>query len=71
MEGLDPDGDWRWGRPGVRAQLLDVEERELVMDFRAEGDDRSFHVLNAISPGFTCAIPLREHCWDRIEELTG
>lgn len=70
-DGLDPDGDWRWGRPGVRAQLVDVEARELVMDFRVEGDGDSFHVLNAISPGFTCAIPFREHCWDRIEELAG
>ncbi len=70
-DGLDPDDDWRWGRPGVRAQLVDVEERELVTDFRVEGDDRSFHVLNAISPGFTCAVPFREHCWDRIEELAG
>lgn len=64
--------DYReWGRPGIRAQLLDVEEKSLVMDFRVEGDDRSFHVLNAISPGFTCSIPFREYCWDRIGEWTG
>lgn len=60
-----------WGEPGIRAQLVDVEENRLVMDFRVEGDARSFHVLNAVSPGFTCCMPFAEHCFDRIEELLG
>lgn len=29
----------RWGRPGIRAQLVDKRKGELVMDFRFEGDD--------------------------------
>ena len=58
----------RWGRPGIRAQLFDVRERRLEMDFRYEGDDRSFHVLNAVSPAFTCALPLAEYLVQRIEE---
>jgi L-2-hydroxyglutarate oxidase LhgO len=57
-----------WGRPGIRAQLFDVRERRLEMDFRYEGDDRSFHVLNAVSPAFTCALPLAEYLVQRIEE---
>jgi len=55
-----------WGRPGIRAQLLDVRERRLVMDFLIESDDRSCHVLNAISPGFTCALPFAEHVLDQV-----
>ncbi len=58
----------RWGRPGIRAQLFDVRERRLEMDFRYEGDDRSFHVLNAVSPAFTCALPLAEYLVQRIDE---
>lgn len=49
-----------WGPAGIRAQLFDVRRRTLEMDFCLEGDDRSFHVLNAVSPAFTCAIPFSE-----------
>ncbi len=47
----------RWGVPGIRAQLVDMTHRRLEMDFVVEGDEKSLHVLNAVSPGFTCAIP--------------
>ena len=58
-----------WGSPGIRAQLLDITRGKLEMDFRYEGDDRSFHVLNAVSPAFTCAIPLSAHLVDQIDRL--
>lgn len=63
--------DWRWGNPGIRAQLLDVEENRLVMDFQWEADGRSLHVLNAISPAFTCAFPLAEHLMDQVDAHAG
>jgi len=50
-----------WGRPGLRAQLINVKTSDLVMDFLVEGDSKSTHVLNAISPAFTCAFPFSEH----------
>ena len=56
----------RWGKPGIRAQLVDVEKKTLVMDFLLEGDAGSMHVLNAVSPGFTCALPFAAHVCDRI-----
>jgi len=59
----------RWGKPGIRAQLFHTKERRLEMDFRVEGDDRSFHVLNAISPAFTCALPFAEFVMDEVERL--
>ncbi len=59
----------RWGRPGIRAQLLDTRTGRLEMDFRYEGDDHSFHILNAVSPAFTSALPFAEHVIDRIEAL--
>lgn len=59
---------WRWGKPGIRAQLVNVRERKLEMDFRYEGDDRSFHVLNAVSPAFTCAFPFAGHVLDQIDQ---
>lgn len=60
-------GDYtKWGRPGVRAQLMDIKKRKLEMDFVVEGDSRSMHVLNAVSPGFTCAIPFSEFVVQKI-----
>ena len=36
------------------------------MDFLLEGDADSLHVLNAVSPGFTCAFPFAAHVVDRV-----
>ena len=56
-----------WGKPGIRAQLLDTKNRKLEMDFVIEGDDRSMHVLNAVSPAFTCSLPFSRYVCDMIE----
>ena len=61
----------KWGPPGIRAQLLDTRTRKLEMDFRWEGDDRSFHVLNAVSPAFTCAFPFATYLVGEMERLLG
>ncbi len=45
---------------GIRPQLYDVRTRRLKMDFVGERTPHSLHVLNAISPGFTCALPFGE-----------
>lgn len=68
-EGVSPKDYRRWGKPGIRAQLMDLEKKTLVMDFLLEGDGRSLHVLNAVSPGFTCSIPFAAYVCDRIESL--
>ena len=67
--GVSPSHYTRWGKPGIRAQLYDIQHRRLEMDFKFEGDDKSIHVLNAVSPAFTCAIPFSEFLFDRIEGL--
>jgi len=67
--GVEPSSYRRWGRPGIRAQLLDRRTGSLVMDFLVEGDDRSLHVLNAVSPAFTCALPFADHVVGRVAEL--
>ena len=66
-EGVDIKHFRRWGQPGVRAQLLNIREKKLEMDFVLEGDERSMHILNAVSPGFTCALPFAEYVCDQIE----
>lgn len=71
VSGLTPEEFQGRTLPGIRAQLLDLREDRLVMDFLHQGDDRSFHVLNAVSPGFTCALPFARHLADRVEALAG
>lgn len=58
----------RWGKPGIRAQLVHQKTKALEMDFILEGDSDSFHVLNAVSPAFTCAIPFGEYIVDQIDQ---
>lgn len=65
--GVEPRLYRRWGQPGIRAQLIDIETKKLVMDFLIEGDGKSLHVLNAVSPGFTCAFPFAAHVADRVD----
>jgi L-2-hydroxyglutarate oxidase LhgO len=50
-------GYTKWSTPGIRAQLLNTKTLELVQDFVVEGDEKTVHVLNAVSPAFTSAIP--------------
>lgn len=58
----------RWGKPGLRAQLIDIRTHRLEMDFVVEGDERSFHVLNAVSPAFTCSMPFAQHVCVQIRD---
>lgn len=53
---IDPAGFSEWGRPGIRAQLLNTSSLELVQDFIVEGDKSSVHILNAVSPAFTSSF---------------
>lgn len=57
VNSMDAAGFDEWTRPGIRAQLLDRRTLELVQDFVVEGDASSTHILNAVSPAFTCSFP--------------
>lgn len=66
-KGVNLENYKTWGKPGIRAQLINIESRKLEMDFVVEGDEKSFHVLNAVSPGFTCSIPFSQHVCSEIQ----
>jgi len=70
-EGVEERNYYKWGRPGIRAQLLDITKKKLEMDFVLEGDDRSMHILNAVSPAFTCSLPFASHVCDHIDTAMG
>jgi len=66
-EDVRPERYRRWGKAGVRAQLMDTRTRKLEMDFVLEGDSRSSHILNAVSPGWKCSIPFAKYVCDQID----
>jgi L-2-hydroxyglutarate oxidase LhgO len=65
--GITTDVFRHWSRPGIRAQLMDIQSRKLEMDFVLEGDERSMHILNAVSPGWTCSIPFSRHVVEEVK----
>lgn len=55
---LDPGDIERADKVGIRAQLIDWRNREMVMDFLVESGENSLHILNPISPAFTSSMYL-------------
>lgn len=70
VPGIDLSSFDTWSTPGIRAQLVAKKTMTLVQDFLIEGDHRSTHVLNAVSPAFTCALPFARLVVDRINSGT-
>ena len=52
---------------GARAQLLDVREGKLELDFVLSPGQRSTHVLSAVSPACTSAVAVAEYVVEGIE----
>jgi len=67
LEGVKRRDYRRWGKPGIRAQLLHLKTRKLEMDFVLQGDRKSLHVLNAVSPAWTCALPFAKYVCDKVD----
>jgi (S)-2-hydroxyglutarate dehydrogenase len=59
-------GEFVKTRPGIRAQLYHKHDKKLVNDFVVEKHNNTIHVLNAVSPAFTCAFSVAKHL---IEEI--
>jgi L-2-hydroxyglutarate oxidase LhgO len=53
---------------GIRAQLLNRTTNELVQDFVIEHKKGSTHILNAVSPAFTCSFAFAKFVVDEIEK---
>lgn len=57
-----PSADlFKFGKPGIRAQLIDKKSLTLIQDFVVEGDKYSVHILNAVSPAFTASFPFARY----------
>ena len=53
--------NWKRYPSATRAQLVDLEHGKLEQDFVVEHSINSTHVLNAVSPGWTSAMPFGDY----------
>jgi L-2-hydroxyglutarate oxidase len=54
---LDLNNDWIRYPSGIRAQIVNTKTKAIEMDYIIQTDKNVIHVLNAVSPGWTSAIP--------------
>jgi L-2-hydroxyglutarate oxidase LhgO len=57
---------WQRKPPGIRAQLVHLPTGNLEQDFVVKSSSNSTHILNAVSPGWTSAIPFGRYIAERI-----
>ena len=54
---LNINKEWSKYPAGIRAQIINLETNAIEMDYIVESDKNVVHILNAVSPGWTSAIP--------------
>ena len=54
---LDTNYDWVKHPSGIRAQIINSKTKATEMDYIIKTDKNVIHILNAVSPGWTSAIP--------------
>ena len=54
---LDSNTDWVKYPSGIRAQIITTNTKAIEMDYIVKSDKNVVHILNAVSPGWTSAIP--------------
>jgi len=64
VKAYDPSLFEAAAKVGIRPQLVDWKTKELVMDFVIEAREDSVHILNPISPAFTCSMDLAKRIAD-------
>lgn len=57
-----------WGKSGIRAQLFNLKEKRLEMDFVVESAENQTHVLNAVSPAWTGSLSFGEYVAEKVIE---
>ena len=58
---LEPEHVESCDKVGIRSQLVDWTNKEMVMDFLVESSGNAVHILNPVSPAFTCSMALAKH----------
>ncbi len=61
--------DFEWYTPGIRPQLYNIISKNLEMDFIIESSENQLHILNSISPAWTCSLKSSQYIADKIIDL--
>jgi len=61
-------GEFKPMTPGIRAQVLNKNTLELVMDFLVEKKENQIHILNAVSPAFTASFAFSKYILKELNE---
>jgi (S)-2-hydroxyglutarate dehydrogenase len=61
--------EWKRKPPGIRAQLVHLPSGKLEQDFVVRSVANCTHILNAVSPGWTSAIPFGRWVGDEVINL--
>lgn len=64
----DIEDDFKPMPAGIRAQLLNTNTNELVQDFIVEHTKNTTHILNAVSPAFTCSFAFAKYVVKEIKK---
>jgi len=54
---LNTNKEWSRYPAGIRAQIINLDSNSIEMDYIIESDKNVVHILNAVSPGWTSALP--------------
>ena len=58
--------EFEWNIPGIRAQLFNKKSGNLEMDFVNIVNLNQYHILNSISPAWTCALKTAKYVLEEI-----
>lgn len=50
--------DFKYAKPGIRAQIFNKKTKSLEMDFIFQKHNNQMHLINAVSPAFTCSFAI-------------
>jgi (S)-2-hydroxyglutarate dehydrogenase len=57
----------KWGPAAVYPQVVRKSNSEMIGDFIVEGDEKSIHFINVVSPGWTSALAFTEDIASKID----
>ncbi len=60
---------FEWYSPGIRPQLFNIKTNKLENDFVLLNNANSIHILNSISPAWTCAFKNANYIIEKIKTL--
>ena len=62
--------DFNWHSPGIRPQLFNENKARLETDFVLVKNKNSLHILNSISPAWTCSLKTAKYIIEEFKKIS-